>query len=95
MTEDQKQFYREEMRRNLRKLHRMLSAWVVAIASAVAMYWLQLSPEQQQELLSQFPWLIKSAPLLTMVAWVYARVKPQQSITPVPEPSDKKDETRL
>lgn len=86
MTEAEKKFYREEFKSNLKSVGRMLSFWVVAVATALASYWLQLEPEKQAELLAQWPVLSKFAPTITMLAWIYARVKPQKSLTPMPEP---------
>lgn len=89
MTQEEKEFYRSEFRKNFKSLHKMLSAWVVGIASLAAAYWLQLSPEDQQALLAEYPKMIKAAPFFTMAAWMWARSKPQRSLTPPPEtPND-------
>lgn len=78
-------FYRAQLIKNLCKLHRMMSFWIVAIASAAAAYWLQLDKAAQDELISQYPTLAKLGPLITLVAWVFARIIPQKSVTPPPE----------
>lgn len=85
MTEDQKKFYKNEFKANLLSVYKMLSFWVVAIATGLASYWLQMSPEDRQALLDTYPVLSKLAPVITMFAWVYARAKPQKSLTPPPE----------
>lgn len=80
----------EEMKQNLKNLPRMLSFYIVAIVSALAAYWLQLSPEDQVALQTQFPILIKLAPLAAAIAFVLARVKPQDLPQPPPEIEIKK-----
>jgi len=81
-TKYQKQIYRHHFRKNLKSMYKMASFWVVTVASLAAMYWLQLSKEEQNALLENYPILAKSAPLITMAAWIYFRARPQKSLTP-------------
>lgn len=85
MTPAQKTFYKKQFWKNLRKMHRMASFWVMTAASGAAAYWLQLTPEEQQKLIESYPFLIKASPLISAAAWIYARAKAQQSLTPPPE----------
>lgn len=84
----QKQFYSDELKKNFKNTWKMLSFWVVAAASAAAQYWLSLDHAAQAELLAQYPVLSKVAPTLTLLCWVWARIKPQASITPPPEKTE-------
>jgi len=84
-TESEKKFYRSQFKRNFRRLPRMVSAWIVIGASAAATYWLQLDAAKQAELLVNYPFLKDWAPTLTAVAWIWARVQPQKSLTPMPK----------
>lgn len=49
------------------------STWVVGVITAAAAYWLQLPVEQQQELLTAYPWLKQFAPAAGFVAFLVAR----------------------
>lgn len=76
-TPEQKQAIKAEFWFNIRTMPKMLSAWVTAVVSLAAAYWLQLSPADQQALISEYPILIKASPVISMLAWMYARAKPQ------------------
>jgi hypothetical protein len=53
------------------------STYVVTVISAVIAYWLQLSPEEQAALIATYPALKVLAPLFGWIAFVIARVIPQ------------------
>lgn len=80
----------EEMKQNLKNLTKTFSFYVVAIASAVAAYWLQLSVEDQIKLQAQFPVLIQLAPLAAIITFVVARIKPQE-LPPAPPETEIKN----
>jgi hypothetical protein len=49
------------------------STWVVGVITAAAAYWLQLPVEQQQELLTAYPWLKQMAPAAGFISFLVAR----------------------
>jgi len=62
---------------NIAKLFTYYSTWVAAAASFVAGYWLQLSPDEQAQILAQWPVLKHYGPIFAFVAFAAARVKAQ------------------
>lgn len=67
---------------NIAKLFTYYSTWVAALASFVAGYWLQLAPEEQAQILAQWPMLKHYAPIFAFLAFAAARVKAQGVPTP-------------
>lgn len=62
---------------NLAALWKHLSTHVALIASCAAAYWLQMSPDEQREVLALFPALKWLGPLIAFVAFVLAKGVPQ------------------
>lgn len=73
----------QSLKTNLKNLPTNYSSWVAAVLMGIVYYWLQLPPQEQQELIAAYPWLKHFAPIAGLVAWVGARVMPQGS---PPEP---------
>lgn len=76
----------QDLKTNIARLPKNFSTYVVAIVTGVAYYWLQLSPAEQQALITAYPWLKHAAPLSAFVAFLAARVWPQTP--PAPPPPD-------
>lgn len=65
---------------NVAKSIKMLSVWVALIICGLVKYWLDLTPEAQQELLAQWPAIKNYGPQIAFVVWYAARVKAQGGI---------------
>lgn len=62
---------------NIAKLFTYYSTWVALLCSFVAGYWMQLSPDEQAQILAQWPTLKHYGPIFAFVAFAAARVKAQ------------------
>lgn len=58
---------------SFQELFTRYSTWVVGAITAAAAYWLQLPVDQQQELLTAYPWLKQLAPAAGFVSFLVAR----------------------
>ena len=67
---------------NLANLLKFNSTRVVLIITALAAYWLQLSPAEQAAYMASYPWLKHAAPLIALASFVWARVTPQAALQP-------------
>ena len=67
----------DDFKATLKRMHKLASTWVVFIASALAAFWLQMSPDDQAVLLDVFPALKLIAPGIGFAAFVVARGWPQ------------------
>lgn len=72
----------DELKTNMTKLPTRYTTWVVALICSVAYYWLQLTPAEQAKLIDAYPWLSHAAPLSGLLAFLAARVWPQNGKTP-------------
>lgn len=67
----------EDFIAELKRIPKYFSTWVAFLASAAAAYWLQLSPDDQQAILSAVPALKLVGPAIGFAAFVVARGLPQ------------------
>lgn len=67
----------------LKQLHTFYSTYVMYFLTGVAMYWLQLPPDQQQAIMDSLPLLKWLGPLVGFVMFMIARGWPQP-----PRPGD-------
>lgn len=67
----------DEFKTTLKRMHKLASTWVVFLASAMAAFWLQMSPDDQALLIEAFPALKLLAPGIGFAAFVVARGWPQ------------------
>lgn len=67
---------------NLSNLLKFNSTRVVLVMTALAAYWLQLSPADQAAYMASYPWLKHAAPVIALASFVWARVTPQASLQP-------------
>lgn len=65
---------------NVAKSFKMLSVWVAGAICALVGYYLNLSIEEQQAWLRQYPTLKTYAPQIAFLVWYAARVKSQGGI---------------
>jgi len=72
---------------NLSNLLKFNSTRVVLALTALAAYWLQLSPADQAAYMASYPWLKHAAPLIALASFVWARVTPQASLQPPAQPA--------
>jgi hypothetical protein len=75
----------QDLKTNIARLPKNFSTYVVAIVTGGAYYWLQMSPAEQQAMITAYPWLKHVAPLSAFVAFLAARVWPQNG-APSPAP---------
>lgn len=71
---------------NLANLLKFNSTRVVLIITALAAYWLQLSPAEQAAYMASYPWLKHAAPVIALASFVWARVTPQASLQQPTQP---------
>lgn len=67
----------DDFKATLKRMHKLASTWVVFIASALAAFWLQMSPAEQLAVLEVFPALKLVGPGIGFAAFVVARGWPQ------------------
>jgi len=72
---------------NLANVLKFNSTRVVLIITALAAYWLQLSPAEQAAYMASYPWLKHAAPLIALASFVWARVTPQAALQPPAPPA--------
>lgn len=65
----------------LAKLVKSYSTYVVMALMGAATYWLQLSADERNVLLTTYPILSKLVPLAGFVVFLAARAAPQPSVT--------------
>lgn len=73
---------------NVKKLPTNYTTWVIAALMAVVGYWLQLPAAEQAALMQAYPWLKHAAPVAGLLAFVFARVLPQDRKPPADPPQD-------
>jgi hypothetical protein len=72
----------DEFKAELRKLHKYASTWVTFLWTSCYMYWMQLSHDTQQQILSSYG-LLRYAPAVAFATFLIARAMPQaQKDTP-------------
>ncbi len=76
------------MNETVNKLIKSYSTYVVLFLVSAATYWLNLSPEERQALLTAYPVLSKLVPAAGFIAFLAARAVPQPSVTGDDKPKE-------